>query len=194
MQEAIKELVASCGAGLQSCGRRPRRPVAGLETRCRRGRPPHYVCNAWRCYPVEYQGSKRSDRSIAGGDTTGFCRAASGFPYGDFAVDAPRGAPRRATRSGPSVTTRLLLQRRPGFPQGVGQRFARQSGDDRLNQPAQPSRYGARQRDGFTLHVYAAIAFLESPIGVQPPKKSWPGGKMRSSRWPAFRTSAMRVL
>src|ERR1039457_6870275 len=42
-------------------------------------------------------------------------------------------------------TPRLLLQRRPRYPQGIRQRFARQSRDDRFNQPAQSSRYGAGQ-------------------------------------------------
>ena len=51
----------------------------------------------------------------------------------------------------------------PGLGQSGRQRLLGQRPDDRVDHPAQPRRHVARQRNGLALHVYAAVALLETP-------------------------------
>src|SRR5208283_6047266 len=63
-------------------------------------------------------------------------------------------------------------KRLAGFSKRVGERFARQAADDRVNQPAQAERDIACKRNGLAFQVHAAVALLESPERIQAPHKA----------------------
>src|SRR5579859_3464768 len=56
--------------------------------------------------------------------------------------------------------------------EGGDERLARQVANDRRNEPAQAGGNVARQRDGFALDVYTAVALFETPVGIEPPEES----------------------
>jgi hypothetical protein len=64
----------------------------------------------------------------------------------------------------------LPLEAVPGTAHGVGERIPRQGADNGIDRPPEGGREVAAQGNGLAFHVSAAVALLETPVGVQAPK------------------------
>src|SRR5215471_8032413 len=72
----------------------------------------------------------------------------------------------RGSLRAPSWLRERLSRRR----QGELERFARNARHEGANQPGEPEWDVARERDRLALHVRAAVAFEQPPVGVQTPQ------------------------